>query len=115
MALASKVFETGHRERLSRHDRLRRVVLLCSSFARNMAYYRAGQRPNGLALLNRSHPRAGFWRQVNANFLDAAVIEWCKLLGDGKGKHYWRQVVTDQESFERGLLDKIGMTNTEFF
>jgi hypothetical protein len=100
--------------KLTRRDRLRRVVLVCSSFARNMAYYRAGQGQAGMVLLDESHPQAGYWLQSNANFLDTAVLEWCKLLGDRKGEHFWRQVVSDPEVFEEGLLARLKMVKTEF-
>jgi hypothetical protein len=63
---------------LSRRERLRRVVLLCCSFARNVAFYRAGQADQVQHLLSENHPEVAFWRQVNANFLDTAVLEWCK-------------------------------------
>ena len=29
-----------------------------------------------------------------------AVLEWCKLLGDPRDRHYWKKVVTDPSHFE---------------
>lgn len=95
-------------------DRRRRVVLLCISFARNLAYYQAGQCGPARALLCASHPKAVFWRQVNANFLDVGVLEWCKLFGDRKGEHDWRQVVSDPTKFEVDLLQHLGMDRATF-
>jgi hypothetical protein len=73
-------------------ERRRRVILLCCSFARNLAFYRARESGKARALLSASHPQASFWRQANGNFLDICVLEWCKLFGDKKGKHHWSRV-----------------------
>jgi hypothetical protein len=88
---------------LTKRDRLRRVVLLCGHFARNLAYYRAGH-----GRLTKTSPP--FWITVDANFIDMAVIEWCKLLGDRKGKHFWANVVTDASRFESAMLLHLGVT-----
>ena len=37
------------------------------------------------------------------------VLEWCKLLGDQKGKHHWSRVVSDAAQFEAGLLQHVRM------
>jgi hypothetical protein len=50
---------------------------------------------------------------VEANFIDIAVLEWCKLFGDRKGKHFWANVVTDPSSFESALLIHLGVTIQE--
>jgi hypothetical protein len=42
------------------------------------------------------------------------VLEWCKLLGDEKDKHFWRNVVADPAAFEAGLLDTLEMTEHDF-
>lgn len=88
--------------------RLRRVLILCVHCARNATYYRQGW----------SGARAKFNGQLlittNANFIDIAVLEWCKLFGDTKGKHYWAKVVDDSAGFKRRLLAEIGKTEAEF-
>jgi hypothetical protein len=99
---------------LTRRERLRRVVILCASFARNVAYFRAGQSQNGSEERAPSHPRSAFWAQVSSNFLDIAVLEWCKLLGDDKDKHFWRNVVADPTTFEASLLANLEMTKSDF-
>jgi hypothetical protein len=93
---------------LTRRERLRRVVLLCCHFTRNLAFYRVG-RPGEPRSPNRE-----FWVTVNGNFLDECVLEWCKLLGDTRGDHYWKQVVSDAEKFEMELLQNLGMDAAEF-
>ena len=92
---------------VTKGDRLRRVVLLCAHFARNMAYYRAGHNR-----LTKESPQ--FWITVDCNFIDAAVIEWCKLFDDPSGKHFWGKVVGDPLRFEVGMLSHLGMSASEF-
>jgi hypothetical protein len=46
---------------MTRQNRLRRVVLLCSSFARNLAYYRLGQSGDGKHLLSATATHPSFW------------------------------------------------------
>ena len=108
-------------EPLSRRDRLRRVAMLCCAFARNVAFYRAGWSDEAQPLLSEYHPKASFWRQVNSNFFDMAVLDWCKLFGDQKetprkrlGKHHWRKMVSDPEEFEGRLLAQLA-TDAEGF
>jgi hypothetical protein len=91
---------------VDRRDRLRRVVILCCYFARNLAFYRAG---NGY--VSNSSPQ--FWITAYINFLDTAVLDWCKLLGDPKGNHYWQRVVFDATRFELELLTHLGITADE--
>jgi hypothetical protein len=91
---------------LTRRERLRRVVLLCCHFTRNLAYYRAG-----IGLLTKASPQ--FWLTANTNFIDTAVMEWCKLLGDEKANHFWANVVSDASSFETDMLDHVGLTADE--
>jgi hypothetical protein len=95
-------------------ERRRRVVLLCCSFVRNLAFYRVGQSERGKPFLSEAHPQASFWRQANANFLDMCVLEWCKLLGDKKDKHHWSRVVSDTTRFEADLLRHIGIDAAAF-
>ena len=88
---------------LNRSDILRRTVLLCNSFARNLAYYRVGQEPDFVNLLTQDHSYMPFFRQINSNFLDMAVIEWYKLIGDKKSKYHWEVILNDGISFKEQL------------
>ena len=83
---------------LSREERLRRVVIFCSDFTRNFAYYRAGLKHKAMW---EAQP---FWRTVSNNFLDHCGLEWCKLFVERKGKHCWRNVISDANAFESSLL-----------
>jgi len=99
---------------MTRRERMRRVVLLCCNFARNLAYYRVGQSERDHSIHADWHPQASFWRQANTNFLDTCVLEWCKLLGDKKAEHHWSRVVSDAAAFEAGLLHHIGIDVDSF-
>jgi hypothetical protein len=99
---------------MTRRDLLRRVVLVCCSFGRNLAYYRVGQEGTVSPLFGRSHPHASFWLQANSSFLYVTALEWCKLIGDKKGKHSWHNIVTDPTGFETDLLARLGMTAAAF-
>jgi hypothetical protein len=80
---------------------------------RNLAYYRVGgQHPIGW----KDPPlvaTASFWRLVNGNFIDACVLDWCKLLGDAKGQHFWRRIVSD-DKFKAELLRHLNVSDAEF-
>jgi AbiU2 len=97
-----------------RKDRLRIVVILCCSFGRNLAYYRAwwGKEHEHFLSLANAHPI--FWRAVNNNFLDMCVLEWCKLFAAKSGKHYWGNIVTDAQKFEADLLRHLGCDAAAF-
>ncbi len=51
---------------------------------------------------------------ANGNFLDICVLEWCKLFGDTRGKHYWGKVVKDPKGFFAGLLKACRVTESDF-
>lgn len=94
---------------MSDKDRLRRLVLVCANFGRNLAYFRAGQEKENLPLLQERVPFASFWRQVNSNAIDVAVLDWCKLFADKTGEHHWAKVVKNRTAFEAGLLRHLGV------
>jgi hypothetical protein len=73
-----------------------------------MAYYRAGRSRGSLI------PRTQFWVAVNGNFIDICVLEWCKLFGDSRGKHYWEKAISDPTTFKSGLLQDLELTEAEF-
>jgi hypothetical protein len=94
---------------MTRKDRIRRVVLLCCHFARNLAYYRAGREGKRFVA-----PDTQFWTTVNGNFLDLCVLEWCKLFGEKSGEHYWGRIVSDPDGFRSELLRHIGVEGSDF-
>ena len=92
---------------MTREKRLRRCLLLCCHFARNLAYYHARRMID-------PKPSGDFWISVDANFIDMAVLEWCKIFGDNKAKQSWRNIVNDHDSFHAGLLIKLKMEAEEW-
>ena len=89
------MYATQVHKGMTTRDLLRRVVIVCCRFGRNMAHYRAAWRPEHRKLLNLS-----FWANANANCIDHYVLEWCKLFGDRGDSHYWRNVVSNPAAFE---------------
>lgn len=83
---------------LTTKERLRRAMLLCCHFSRNLAYRRVGHN----RLTGGSYSE--LLVTVDSNFLDMAVIEWCKLFADKRGKYYYSKIVSD-EVLKAQLLD----------
>lgn len=83
--------------------RPRRAALLCTHFTRNLAFYRAGWRDGRVAF-----PASELWATVNSNFIDIAVLEWCKLFVDGKAFHSYTRVVSDPAAFLPQLILDFG-------
>ena len=96
----------GKKTGVTRRDRLRRVVLLCVHFTRNLAYHRVGS-----GRITEASPE--FCITIFGNFIDMAVMEWCKLFGDRKSKHSWAKVLTDPSRFEAELLSHLGISPSE--
>lgn len=93
---------------MNRSERIRKAGIVCCHCIRNSAYYRAGTNQQ------ESWKNEDFWRNTNSNFLDIAVLEWCKLFADKKGNHYWKKVVTDPTNFMSGLLTSLNMSQMDF-
>lgn len=99
---------------MPRKDRLRRVVILCRSFAQCLAYYRVQRSEDYPRLFDPpDSASAKFWSAVNGVFFDTCVLDWCKLFGDPKAHHYWGNVVTDPAGFEAALLSHLGLNKAD--
>jgi len=94
---------------MTRRERLRRVAILCCACARNLAYYHAGWDQGDIVFDSGSNIE----RTINSNFLDMAIIEWCKLFIPNE-KHAWRKIVSDKDRFQAGLLANLGVNRAEF-
>jgi hypothetical protein len=100
---------------LTRPERLRRVIRLCTSFTRNLAFHRAGMAKEfQTTLLHPRHPQAAFWMEAHSNCFDMCVLEWCKLFDPQKEKHRWKNIVSDPRAFEAGMLAYVGAKADEF-
>ena len=92
---------------LSDNERLRRIGLLCCHCIRNLAYYREGAN-------KKPRQNTQFWVTVGGNFIDIAVLEWCKLFVEWKGSHHWRQITDDEKVFQENLFKHLGMDGSAF-
>jgi hypothetical protein len=72
-----------------------------------LAYYRARRQAT-------QPPIGDFWISADANFIDMAVLEWCKLLGDDRADHGWRKIVTDRDRFFAGLLAEVSVDEAQW-
>lgn len=93
---------------MTRDERIRRAALLCCHFTRNLAYYRVQWE------LLPPEREAEFWTTINGNFIDTSVMEWCKLFGDDKELHHWKQIVDDSASFRQRLLKDVGISEEQW-
>jgi hypothetical protein len=75
---------------------------------RNLAFQRA------MADSRRSWSQNQFWVTAHNNYLDIAVLEWCKLFTDRSGKHHWCKSITDQDAFAIKLQNDIGRNLAEY-
>lgn len=88
-------------------DRAQNAAFLCLHFARNFAYYGAGQKLHG-------HTSDPFWLAVIGNFVDIAILEWCKLFGNRNGKYHWRKVLKDPDAFVSSMPERLGISGNDF-
>jgi hypothetical protein len=73
-----------------------------------MAYHHAGKESQLI------WQKEDFWRNLYSNFIDIAIIDWCKLFADHKGEHSWSKVVKNKEKFLENLYQELGVTEAEF-
>jgi hypothetical protein len=90
------------------YQKIRRAGIICLHCLRNIALYQASY-PDDLGIQDDQ-----FLVSANGNFLDIAVLEWCKIFGSVKEKHNWGRIVIDNNLFENGLHENIDCTKEEF-
>lgn len=72
------------------------IALLHIHFVRNVAYHKASFRTSdGRGQL---HDQSEYGITVSGNFLDIAILEWCKVFGDWNGKHHWRTLTPESSA-----------------
>lgn len=57
----------------------------------------------------KSQFKQSYWIIIFNNFLDMAVLEWCKVFGTHSEPTHWKKIVEDHESFRKGLLGRLAM------
>lgn len=90
------------------HDKLRRCLVMCSRFARNLAYYRAGLSKDDLR--RKDH----FWRTTNGNFVDVCVLEWCKMFANYSDKCHWKKILDAPDDFLREIEEHLEINSKDF-
>ena len=93
--------------------RIRRTFQLANHCISNIAAYKANWRKNAMneseLVVNRS-----FWKRANGNFLDIAVLEWCKVFSERNGEHHWSRIFKLRQDWMREFLQHMGMSQKEF-
>lgn len=105
--------EDEDEEGLTEGERARRVAQLARYCVDNIACYRGGWAPDGQGKKQLIVKR-NFWVRANGNFLDIAVLEWCKLFADTKGKHHFSRVFADAAPILDGLTQALGVDEDGF-
>jgi hypothetical protein len=90
-------------------NKSRRAAIVCVHFIRNLGFFRAGWDGKVRLFL-----KSDLWATINSNFIDIAVLEWCKLFGDSRARHHWGQVVVDGRAFFPQLLADLAIAETEW-
>jgi hypothetical protein len=90
-------------------NKSRRAAIVCVHVIRNLGFFRAGW--DGKVRL---FPKSDLWATINSNFIDIAVLEWCKLFGDSRARHHWGQVVVDGRAFFPQLLADLAIAEAEW-
>ena len=93
---------------MTHRERLRRAGILCCHCLRNIAFYRSWNKAG------RPFSKHQFLINLNGNFLDIAVLEWCKLFADTRGKHHYCKVVAESAAFMTDALRSLNLTAAEF-
>ena len=94
----------------NKERKLRKVALLCCHFARNKAYYKAGwndEKRKELLIENE------LWVTINGNFMDIAVLEWCKLFGNDSEEHHWKKIADNPDDFKNSMLETIKISEDD--
>lgn len=55
-----------------------------------------------------------YWILVFNNFLDIAVLEWCKAFGSRGEATHWSNHVADPDAFRAGLYARLGVSEEEW-
>jgi hypothetical protein len=95
---------------INSHTSLNSVVNTLANLVRSIHLKRV------LAGLERD-PKLNFWRLMQGNLLDIAVLDWCKLFGSDDQEHqpvHWKNIISDREEFRSGLLRQLGISESQW-
>lgn len=93
-------------------DRTLRTMQLAIGCISNIACYRV----NWQKIEGKDKPiiERDFWIRMNGNFLDMAVLEWCKLFADLNGKHHWSCTFANKKEWKLKLFAQMKMSSGQF-
>lgn len=87
-------------------------MICCCAVVRNVAYYKEGWFA-GMPSFN-----SNIERTINGNFMDMAVLEWCKLFGDPRHEpQHWQRVILCREQrqqFKHELVQVVGHSKRDW-
>ena len=93
--------------------RIRRVLQLANNCRSNIAFYKTNWHKNendeSTVIVNRD-----FWIRANGNFLDIAVLEWCKVFSEKRGEHHWTKIFKSKYEWMSKFLAHMKMSQKEF-
>lgn len=92
---------------MDRETLLRRVVLTCRDYIREISYHRA-------MLPYTDHLRTNIWIYTFNNFINMAVLNWCHLFGNHSDDLHWLNIIEDSNAFKDELLQTIGISFEEW-
>ena len=97
----------------SKKLRVRRTFQLATTCICNIAAYKANWKKDQN---NESHLviHRDFWRRANGNFLDIAVLEWCKVFSERTGEHHWSRIFKTKQDWMASLFYHMNMTQKNF-
>ena len=84
-------------------DQVFRLVFV----VRNAAYHRSLHKYKDEFVQN-------YWILIFNNFLDIAVLEWCKVFGSNNDATHWSNKITKKDKFRAELLARLNYTESEW-
>lgn len=74
---------------------------------RNVAYHRS-------LLKQKDNFEQNYWILIFNNFLEIAVLEWCKVFGSNTDTTHWTNHINDEAGFRSNLLKRLNLTQPEW-
>lgn len=97
----------------SKRLRIRRTFQLANHCISNIAAYKANWRKEATSESQLVVER-DFWKRANGNFLDIAVLEWCKVFSERNGEHHWSRSFKPTQDWMREFCKHMSMSQKEF-
>lgn len=92
---------------MDKEEVLKRVVLKCNDFVRQLSYHRA-------MLPHAENLRTNIWIYSYNNYIDMAVLDWCHLFGNNKDDLHWKNNVANEEEFRQHVLESLKISQADW-